>query len=79
MTSLPEPLDSDEEVCRERAKVKNNESYNEILSMDDLSRVYRINLGRHKRVAVNQLCLKVNKGEVDWLTHCSLTSQVVFP
>ncbi len=64
VTSLPLPLDSDDDVRAERSKVTAEEGDSEILRMNALSRVYRTNLGRSRRVAVNQLCLSVNKGEV---------------
>ena len=64
VTSLPLPLDDDEDVRAERLKVTSDDRDSEILRMNGLSRVYRTNLGRSRRVAVNQLCLRVNKGEV---------------
>ncbi len=64
MTLLPRPLDSDDEVRNERSKVKGDMDDLEVLRMDGLSRVYRTNLGRNSRVAVNQLCFRAHKGEV---------------
>ncbi len=62
--SLPLPLDTDDEVCSERSKVKEGEGGSDILTIEDLSRVYHTNLHRNRKVAVNQLCLGVKKGEV---------------
>ncbi len=67
--SLPLPLNTDEEVCSERSKVKEGEveGGSDVLTIKDLSRVYHTNLHRNRRVAVNQLCLGVKKGEVSQL------------
>ncbi len=62
--SLPSPSNEDEAVSRERRKVLSGDTNGELLLLQNLTKVYGNFITSKKRLAVNQLCLAVKKGEV---------------
>ncbi|MCJ8737839.1 hypothetical protein PDJAM_G00028690 [Pangasius djambal] len=56
---LPPLGPEDEDVANERERVKSNKTQDDILTVRDLSKVYKAG----KRPAVNQLCLGIPRGE----------------
>ncbi|KAI5101655.1 ATP-binding cassette sub-family A member 1 isoform X2 [Silurus meridionalis] len=56
---LPPLGPEDEDVANERKRVKSNNTREDILTVKDLSKVYKAG----KRPAVNQLCLSIPRGE----------------
>ena len=62
---LPPVQDEDQAVAHERRKVESAKPHDEILTLNNLSKVYGSGPCHGKsRVAVNQLCLRMHKAEV---------------
>ncbi|XP_065097861.1 phospholipid-transporting ATPase ABCA1 isoform X2 [Paramisgurnus dabryanus] len=56
---LPPLGEEDEDVARERERVKNGQAQGDILTLTDLSKVYKAG----RKPAVNRLCLGIPRGE----------------
>ena len=62
--SLTLPTGEDEAVISERRKVLRSDSTKELLVFRNLTKVYGHRCNSQNRLAVNQLCLKMQKAEV---------------
>jgi len=63
--SLPEPEGEDEDVERERAVVMTTlPDDQDLLVLRNLTKIYGTRCSAQHRLAVNQLCLRMEKGEV---------------
>ncbi len=66
--SLPQPEGEDDLVLKERASVlQNTDSKDELLTLRNLTKIYGTRCSSQYRLAVNQLCLRMEKGEVSVL------------
>lgn len=54
----------DDTVARERRRVLRADSKEDLLVVRNLTKIYGTRCSSQNRVAVNQLCLKVQKAEV---------------
>ncbi|OWF35545.1 ATP-binding cassette sub-family A member 1 [Mizuhopecten yessoensis] len=62
-TPEEEVEDEDQDVARERARVLSEEGENDIIRIDNLTKVYKVPGGKGRHVAVDRLCLGVPKGQ----------------
>ena len=62
--NLPPPIDTDSAVKKERSKVERGGRDSDILTLKNLSKIYRTDLLGEKRVVVNQLSLSMPNAEV---------------
>ena len=65
VNALPPPSDEDEAVARERRLVLKEDCAGDLLVLNNLTKVYNGSCGSsQRRLAVNQLCLRMQKAEV---------------
>lgn len=65
MWSLPEaPINEDEAVAKERRRVLRGDHHGDLLVLNNLTKVYGGCGSSQPRLAVNQLCLRMQKAEV---------------
>ena len=63
--SLPVPEGEDDDVLKERASVlQDRDTSDDLLVLRNLTKIYGTRCSSQYRMAVNQLCLRVEKGEV---------------
>lgn len=63
--TLPAPEGEDEEVLKERATIlQDTQSPDDLLVLRNLTKIYGTRCSPQYRLAVNQLCLRMEKGEV---------------
>ncbi|XP_033737988.1 phospholipid-transporting ATPase ABCA1-like [Pecten maximus] len=62
-TPEEEVEDEDQDVARERARVLSEDGENDIIRIDNLTKVYKVPGGKGRHVAVDRLCLGVPKGQ----------------
>lgn len=61
---LQPPTNEDEAVAKERRRVHRGNLNEELLVLRDLTKIYKTNCTSQYRLAVNQLCLRMQKAEV---------------
>ena len=77
--SVPKALPlstSDDLVAKERERVLSNSSHEEILTLQNLTKEYGLQCSKNRHLAVNQLCLGMQKGEV--CHQCALWKSSLF-
>ena len=62
--SLPEPEGEDEDVVRERVVAMTPSNDQDLLVLRNLTKIYGTRYTSQYRLAVNQLCLRMDRGEV---------------
>lgn len=68
----PPPSNEDEAVAKERRRVLRGDDDGELLVLNSLTKVYGGCGSSQRRLAVNQLCLRMQKAEVCMCTQCEV-------